>query len=182
MPPPAYSNPTSRWASVWLGPMPTVVVYSPPGIAEVLKSSKHSSKGVSYHLLHEWLGTGLLTAAGAKWKSRRRMITPSFHFEILRNYARTFAEQARILISLLDQQADTDRYIDLFPYITHAALDIICDTAMGTTVNAQRSPENEYVDAVYAVSRSLFNRYVGHRRLAWPGVHVLRTRTYMNML
>ena len=36
----------------------------------MLKSSKHSSKGISYQFLHEWLGTGLLTAAGLKWKSR----------------------------------------------------------------------------------------------------------------
>ena len=36
----------------------------------MLKSSKHSGKGISYQFLHEWLGTGLLTAAGLKWKSR----------------------------------------------------------------------------------------------------------------
>lgn len=38
----------------------------------MLKSSKHSRKGVSYMFLHEWLGTGLLTSAGAKWKLRYR--------------------------------------------------------------------------------------------------------------
>jgi hypothetical protein len=98
----------------------------------VLKSSKHSRKGVSYMFLHEWLGTGLLTSAGAKWKlrygykwggahtqsrriytgtlalwRRRRMITPSFHFEVLRGFVQTFGEQAAILVKLLDAKADT---------------------------------------------------------------------------
>ena len=48
----------------------------------------------------------------------------------------------------------------MFPYITRAALDIICDSAMGQTVHAQGTTENAYVTAVYDVSRSTFNRCV----------------------
>lgn len=35
------------------------------------------------------------------------MITPSFHFEVLRGFVQTFGEQASILVKLLDAKADT---------------------------------------------------------------------------
>ena len=37
------------------------------------------------------------------------MITPSFHFEILRGFVETFAEQADVLVSLLRKEADTGK-------------------------------------------------------------------------
>ena len=53
-------------------------------------SSKHLSKGFVYNFLHPFLKTGLLTSDGEKWHQRRRMLTPAFHFNILREFAEIF--------------------------------------------------------------------------------------------
>ena len=37
------------------------------------------------------------------------MITPSFHFEILRGFVETFSEQADVLVSNLRKEADTGK-------------------------------------------------------------------------
>ncbi len=39
--------------------------------------------------------------------------------------------------------------VNIYPYITKCALDIICQTAMGKNVNAQGNDESDYVKAVY---------------------------------
>ena len=42
--------------------------------------------GGGYRNLIPWLGEGLLVAGGSKWARSRRLLTPAFHFEILKPY------------------------------------------------------------------------------------------------
>ena len=52
-------------------------------------TSKHSKKGYTYRLsVPEWLGDGLLLSYGAKWHTRRHLITPTFHFDVRPRRAR----------------------------------------------------------------------------------------------
>ena len=44
----------------------------------------------------------LILSTGDKWKSRRRLITPTFHFKILNDFVKVFQEQAAILVSHLE--------------------------------------------------------------------------------
>jgi hypothetical protein len=53
------------------------------------------------------------------------MITPSFHFKILDSFVEVFSEKSKILISKLQKEVGSTEF-DVFPYITHCALDIIC--------------------------------------------------------
>jgi cytochrome P450 family 4 len=48
--------------------------------------------------------------------------------------------------------------VDIYPFVTLCALDIICETAMGTTINAQRNEESEYVQSVKEMGRIIIER------------------------
>lgn len=63
---------------------------------------------------------------GEKWQTRRRMITPAFHFEILGDFLHVMNEQAEIFIEILSNECKTKKEIDVFKKIALCSLDIIC--------------------------------------------------------
>ena len=63
---------------------------------------------------------------GTEWKSRRRLLTPAFHFQILSSFLGTFNEQSRILVNDFKRAIDKSHEIDVSPFVVQTALDIIC--------------------------------------------------------
>ncbi|NWQ69319.1 CP4V2 protein, partial [Neopipo cinnamomea] len=148
-----YSEEFRSWPllKLWIGPLPVMILYHPDSVEVILNSSKHIEKSYLYDFLHPWLGTGLLTSTGDKWRSRRKMITPTFHFEILNDFLEVMNEQGSILVKKLEKHVDKEPF-NVFLDITLCALDIICETAMGKNVGAQKNKNSDYVSAVYRMS------------------------------
>lgn len=53
------------------------------------------------------------------------MLTPTFHFHILESFFNVFCDKSNKLVDKLMEKAD-GTVCDIYPYITHCALDIIC--------------------------------------------------------
>ena len=134
---------------IWFGSMPMVTILDPKGAEAILRSSRHMKKGFVYTFLHPWLGTGLLTSHSQKWKQRRRLITPSFHFSILRDFLDVMNEQSLTFTQNLKNSCKSRKQCNVSKAITMCALDIICETAMGQTVNAQENTDSDYIKALY---------------------------------
>ncbi|XP_003271559.2 cytochrome P450 4V2 [Nomascus leucogenys] len=142
---------------LWVGPVPMVALYSAENVEVILTSSKQIDKSSMYKFLEPWLGLGLLTSTGNKWRSRRKMLTPTFHFTILEDFLDIMNEQANILVKKLEKHVNQEAF-NCFFYITLCALDIICETAMGNNIGAQSNDDSEYVRAVYRMSEMIFQR------------------------
>lgn len=125
----------------------------------MLSNSTQTTKADNYDYLHSWLGTGLFTASEQKWKARRKLLTPAFHFCILEDFIPILNEQAKILANKLSKTSTVD---DIEPYITACTLDIICETAMGTTIKAEEMSKSRYIEAVAFLSECFMQRQV------WP--------------
>ncbi|NXS60511.1 CP4V2 protein, partial [Brachypteracias leptosomus] len=154
-----YAEEFRSWPLIklWVGPLPFMILYHPDTVEVILNNSKHLEKSYLYKFLHAWLGTGLLTSTGDKWRSRRKMITPTFHFTILADFLEVMNEQGNILMEKLEKHVDKEPF-DIFLDITLCALDIICETAMGRNVSAQENKDSEYVRAVYRMSDLIHER------------------------
>ncbi|XP_060535219.1 cytochrome P450 4C1-like [Cylas formicarius] len=111
-----------------------------------------------YRYMEPWLGTGLLTGGGNKWRVHRKLITPAFHFSILDKFAETFAERADDMVHILEDKVSKG-YFDIDAYVTKCALDIIAETSMGKRVYALKDPKSKYVDAIVSLCEISTRRY-----------------------
>lgn len=132
----------------FIGTTPSVSLQKAEFVEEVLSSHSLLAKGSEYGLLHNWLGTGLLTSAGNKWRARRRMFTPAFHFRILEDFSSTINTQSTVLADKLGKMCSPGKRTDIVPLVTLCTLDIICETIMGTSIRAQHDEHSPYVKAV----------------------------------
>ncbi len=168
----ALSDQYSEFFVLKLGREPFIVCSSPTAVKDVFSGSDErgfrmqSTKGTFYKFLHPWLGTGLLTsngnAPGDKWHTRRKMLSPAFSFDIVKEFVAVFNEQSRILVQVLSSHCndtkDGTKSVDVFPIVTHATLDVICAAAMGQHFNAQLDKNNEYASSVKMASELIWTR------------------------
>lgn len=81
-------------------------------------------------------------------------MTPTFHYDILKNFVYVFNYQSEILVRNLNENIKKSKecIVNIGHYLTLCALDIICETSMGQSVNAQNCANSEYVKAVHEIN------------------------------
>ncbi|XP_058976945.1 probable cytochrome P450 4s3 [Musca domestica] len=142
---------------IWFGKDLMVFFTDPEDIKQLLGNNNLLYKSSNYKIVTPWLGNGLLTNGGESWHTRRKFLTPAFHFRILSEFKEPMEENCRILMRRLDEKVEGGEF-DIYPYITLFALDVICETAMGIKKNAQMQSESEYVKAVQQICHILHKR------------------------
>jgi len=143
--------PKQDYASLTFGPFTMIVPIRPAATEKIFRSQHNIYKGQFYQFFLPWLKTGLLTSTGAKWKDRRRLLTPAFHKHVLEDYLETMNEKADIMIKNIKTKIKTNKSIEIQKFITFCVLDIIVETAMGASSNLQSAGENDYLNAIYSV-------------------------------
>ncbi|XP_034489668.1 cytochrome P450 4d10 [Drosophila innubila] len=146
--------------TIWFCSNFSVLMFDPRDVEVVLGSTQLLDKAVEYGFLTRWLNEGLLVSRGRKWHMRRKIITPAFHFRILEQYVEIFDRQTRQLVKHLQLARGNhgNNSIELGHAAHLCTLDVICETAMGVSINAQTNVDSEYVRAVKTISMVLHKR------------------------
>ncbi|XP_076330036.1 cytochrome P450 4c3-like [Tachypleus tridentatus] len=163
----------SRIWRFFMGLRPVALFYKPETVEAILSSNVNVEKSFDYSFIHPWLKEGLVTSGGAKWKSRRKLLTPAFHFRILEDFIPVFDEQSKIMVSKMREKTN-DEYMDIVPLSTLCTLDIICETAMGIHLGSQENKESDYVKAMHNVAETFIARVA--KPWFWPDFIFYRTR------
>ncbi|XP_044266774.1 cytochrome P450 4C1-like [Tribolium madens] len=124
-----------------------------------LSSNSILTKSLNYGFARSWLGSGLILANGMHWKQHRKILTPAFHFEILKKYVDIFESVGKVLIEKLETLNEKES-VDLDFLVPLCTLDVICETAMGTQINAQKGENLEYVHSVKEMCRIIVARFL----------------------
>lgn len=88
-----------------------------------MSSSSHIEKSPEYDLFHPWLGDGLLTTKGEKWKNHRKIIAPTFHLNVLKSFVPTFYKHSMGIVDKLQQHTGSE--FDIHEYMSQVTVDIL---------------------------------------------------------
>eukprot|EP01097_Dermamoeba_algensis_P004250 TRINITY_DN2808_c0_g1_i1.p1 TRINITY_DN2808_c0_g1~~TRINITY_DN2808_c0_g1_i1.p1 ORF type:complete len:516 (-),score=125.41 TRINITY_DN2808_c0_g1_i1:39-1586(-) len=150
----------TKIACIWIGPFnPTVLIAHPDAAKIILRSSINIAKSDFYDLMYPWLGHGLVTVPYAKWKRKRNLLTPAFHFDILQSYFPIYVKHIRVFCQKLLQASKEDKSVDLTRLTLLCSLDIINECAFGVEVNAQNQSNSDYVNSVQTLAHLFTRRF-----------------------
>ncbi|KJH47394.1 unspecific monooxygenase [Dictyocaulus viviparus] len=153
-------NGEDRICRIWFGPIPFVLLYGPKECEAVLGSNKLLNKPIQYSFLSPWIGEGLLISKPDKWRSRRKLLTPTFHYEILKDFVEVYNRHGQTLLEKFLKNADRGQYEDIFHTVTLCTLDVICEAALGICIDAQKKPHSPYLEAVFRMKVIVQQRQV----------------------
>ncbi|CAB3256716.1 unnamed protein product [Arctia plantaginis] len=144
--------------SIKYGDAVRVHFFSRPHVIPILLSTELITKGQSYRFLDSWLGQGLVTSTGNRWRTHRKLLTPAFHFNILQNFLPVFCKNQRILTEKLRERAKKGKPIDLLPLVALAALDNVIESIMGVSMEVQKNEESNYVKSTDMMANIVSSR------------------------
>lgn len=130
----------------WLGNNLVVFLTHPNDIEKILNSQVHIQKSDEYRFFKPWLGDGLLISSGDKWRNHRKLIAPAFHQNVLKSFVGIFNSNSLDVVERL--RKEVGNVFDVHDYMSEATVDILLETAMGTSKRAQNKDGFEYAMAV----------------------------------
>ncbi|XP_078299373.1 cytochrome P450 4F3 isoform X4 [Panthera onca] len=128
----------------WVGPWHAVIrIFHPTCIKPVLFAP----------------GDGLLLSAGDKWSSHRRMLTPAFHFNILKHYVKIFNDSVNVMHAKWKRLvSEGSTRLDMFEHISLMTLDSLQKCVFSFDSNCQEKP-SEYIAAILELSALVAKRH-----------------------
>ncbi|XP_071505748.1 ultra-long-chain fatty acid omega-hydroxylase-like [Diadema antillarum] len=125
----------------WMGWKPVVMLNHPDSIKPLL-ATNIGIKSDDYQVFKEWSeGLGLLE--GAIWKRHRTLITPSFHFQVLKQYLVVMNEALDVLIDKLHVAADQGEPVKTHETMSLLSLDVILRCAFSHQSHCQETESRE---------------------------------------
>ncbi|XP_078143201.1 cytochrome P450 4B1-like [Centroberyx gerrardi] len=130
---------------LWLGPFVSFLnIHHPDYVKTILAST----------------GDGLLVSKGQKWFRNRRLLTPGFHYRVLKPYVKLTSDSTKAMLDKWEGHAKTNVSFELFEYVSFMSLDSIMQCAFSYNSNCQNEGgTSAYIKAVYELSYLTFLRF-----------------------
>ncbi|XP_060108382.1 ultra-long-chain fatty acid omega-hydroxylase [Heteronotia binoei] len=145
----------------WMGPfLPIVSLFHPDYIKPIATASADIAPKdkLFYGFLKPWLGDGLLLSAGKKWGRHRRMLTPAFHFDILKPYLKIFNQSTNIMHGKWRRLTTAGGVsMDMFQQISLMTLDSLQKCVFSYDSNCQEK-SSDYIAAILELSSLVVHR------------------------
>ncbi|KAM9324687.1 cytochrome P450 4B1-like [Gastrophryne carolinensis] len=144
---------------LWLGNFYASLLVTHPDYAKTILSRQDPKDDTAYKFITPWIGEGLLVLSGAKWFQHRRLLTPGFHYDVLKPYVALMSDCTRIMLDKWERLIPNKRPVELYQHVSLMTLDTIMKCAFSYQSNCQTDSENDYIKAVYQLSCQIDHRF-----------------------
>uniref|UniRef100_A0A4W2FQT2 Cytochrome P450 4A25-like n=1 Tax=Bos indicus x Bos taurus TaxID=30522 RepID=A0A4W2FQT2_BOBOX len=150
-----YPRACVRW--MW-GTRALLLVYDPDYMKMVLGRSDPKAQ-IIHRFIKPWIGTGLLLLEGQTWFQHRRMLTPAFHYDILKPYVGIMADSVRVMLDKWEELVSQDSHLEIFGHVSLMTLDTImkCAFSQQGSVQTDRNSQS-YIQAIRDLSHLIVSR------------------------
>ncbi|KAL5135838.1 Cytochrome P450 72A68 [Glycine soja] len=160
---------------IWFGRKPRVIITEPELIKDVLNKMHDFPKPDTSPLV-KLLATGLLNHEGEKWNKHRRIISPAFNLEKLKNMLPIFYKSCNDLIIKWEEMLSSDGSceIDVWPFLQNLSSDAIARTAFGSSYEEGRKIFQLLKEQAELAMKAIMKLYI-------PGWRFLPTANHRRM-
>ncbi|NWS75954.1 CP4B1 protein, partial [Crotophaga sulcirostris] len=137
----------------WFGPvLPSVIIHHPE-YAKIVLGRTDPKSNIPYKFLVPWIGQGLLILDGTKWFQHRKLLTPAFHYDVLKSYVALMSDSVKVMLDKWEKKNLEQESVELFQDVSLMTLDSIMKCAFSYNSNCQtQSNSDYYIRAVYDLS------------------------------
>ncbi|RXM30786.1 Cytochrome P450 4B1 [Acipenser ruthenus] len=161
---------------MWFGPFVSFLNINHPDYVKTILATTEPKDDITYKFLIPWIaynilhisptclhmstGNGLLVADGQKWFRHRRLLTPGFHYDVLKPYVKLVADSSNIMLDKWEKLAGKEESMEVYQHVSLMTLDSIMKCAFSYHSNCQtESGTNSYINAVYELCHLTNTRF-----------------------
>ncbi|XP_068943079.1 cytochrome P450 4F11-like isoform X2 [Petaurus breviceps papuanus] len=163
---------------LWRGLIhPSVYICHPDYIKPVTSTSAHIAhkEKIFYGFCKPWFGDGLLLSKGEKWYQHRRLLTPAFHFDILKPYIKIFNKSTDIMHMKWQRLCVGGSIrLNMFEHIGLMTLDSVQKCVFSHDSQCQEKP-SPYISAILELSALVIKRNL-EPLLYWDRLYYLTSQ------
>ncbi|XP_032103382.1 cytochrome P450 4A11 isoform X1 [Sapajus apella] len=143
----------------WLwGSKVRVQLYDPDYIKVILGRSDPKSYSAT-RFLPPLIGYGLVLLNGQTWFQHRRMLTPAFHYDVLKPYVEFMADSVRVMLDKWEELIGQDSPLEVFQHVSLMTLDTIMKCAFSHQGSIQLDRDSQsYIQAIMDMNNLFFSR------------------------
>ncbi|XP_002919525.1 cytochrome P450 4B1 isoform X1 [Ailuropoda melanoleuca] len=133
---------------LWLGQFLGFLNIYEPDYAKAVYSRGDPKAADLYDFFLQWIGKGLLVLQGPKWYEHRKLLTPGFHYDVLKPYVAVFTNSTHTMLDQWEEKAREDKSFDIFCDVGHMALDSLMKCTFGKGDSGLDHRDSSYHSAV----------------------------------
>ncbi|XP_060061962.1 cytochrome P450 4A6-like isoform X2 [Erinaceus europaeus] len=143
----------------WLWGTNVIFLLYDPDYMKVILGRSDPKADEAYKFLAPWIGYGLLLLNGQPWFEHRRMLTPAFHYDILKPYVGTMADSVQMMLDKWEGLISQNPHLEIFEHISLMTLDTIMKCAFSYQGSVQTDRHSKfYIQAIEDLKNLFFSR------------------------